>query len=68
MGSLLRANRDVLAKSDKELGKTHTMKMRIDTGDHPPVKLKPYLTPIHKLPLLEEDIRDMIEAEMIVRS
>lgn len=50
------------------MDKTHTMKMRIDTGDHPPVKLRPYLTPIHKFLLLEEDIRDMLEAGMIVRS
>lgn len=39
VGGLLRANCDVVAKSNKELGQTHTVKMRIDMGDHPP---KPY--------------------------
>lgn len=47
---LLRANRDVVAKSDKDLAQTHSIQMRIDTGDHPPIKLRPYRTPIHKRP------------------
>lgn len=32
---LLRANQDVVAKSDKELDQTSTVMMRIDMGDHP---------------------------------
>lgn len=31
---LLRANQDVVARSDKELGQTNTVIMRIDTGGH----------------------------------
>ena len=49
---LLRSNREVIAMTDKELGQT--VEMRIDTGDHPYIKLRPYRTPIHKRKLVEE--------------
>ena len=42
--------------------------MRIDTGDHPPIKLRPYRTPIHKRKLLEEAVKDMFESGVIERS
>ena len=33
---------DVVASSDKELGQIQSVLMKINTGDHPPIKLKPY--------------------------
>ena len=36
--------------------------MRIDTGDHLPIKLRPYRTPIHKRKLVKEAVRDMLDA------
>lgn len=48
MGGLLRANFDVVAKSDKELGQTHTVKMKIDMGNHPLIKLRLYRTPMRR--------------------
>lgn len=57
VGGLLRTNCDVVASSDKELGQTHMVKMKIDTGDHPSIKLRPYQTPIHKRPLVEEAVK-----------
>lgn len=33
---------------DKELGQAKTVSMKIDTGEHLPVKLKPYRVPLHK--------------------
>ena len=44
----LRSNREVIAMTDKELGQTKTVEMRIDTGDYLPIKLRPYRTAIHK--------------------
>ena len=38
-------NRDVVANLDKELGQTQSVWMKINTGDHPPIRLKPYRTP-----------------------
>ena len=42
---LVRYNLDLFADKDIELGKTQTLKMKIDTGDHKPIKLKPYSSP-----------------------
>ena len=39
---LLRSNREVITMTDKELGQTKTVEIRIYTGDHPPIKLRPY--------------------------
>ena len=33
---IVRHNLDLFAEKDTDLGKTHTIKMTIDTGDHPP--------------------------------
>ncbi|CAG2214183.1 Retrovirus-related Pol polyprotein from transposon 297 [Mytilus edulis] len=65
---LLNNNRDVFAFKDTELGQTDTVKMRIDTGDNPPVKLKPYRTPLHKREIVNKAITDMLEANIIRRS
>ena len=54
--------------TDKELGQTKTVEMRLDTGDHPPIKLKSYRTPIHKRKLVEEAVNEMMDSGMIERS
>ena len=56
---LIRDNIDVVAESDRELSQPETVKMRIDTGDHPPIKLRLYRTPLHKRKVVEEAVRDM---------
>ena len=61
-------NRDVVANSDKELGQTQSVRMKINTGDHPPIRLKPYRTPLHKRKLVEEAVKDMLGAGVIERS
>lgn len=45
---LLEANKEVMDRFDKELGQAKTVSMKIDTGEHPPVKLKPYRVPLHR--------------------
>lgn len=62
LGLLLRANRDEAAHSDKELEQTLTMRTEIDTGEQAPIKLNLYRIPIHKRPLVEEAVRDMLES------
>lgn len=59
IGRLLKPNRNVVTNSDRELGQTQTVKMKIYTGDEAPIKLRPYRTPIHKSILVEEAARDM---------
>ena len=65
---LLRDNKDRIANEDKELGQTQTVSMKIDTGNHPPIRLRPYRTPVHKRGVVEEAVRDMLEAGIIERS
>ena len=65
---LLRANQDILANSNKELGQTQTLRMKIDMGDHQLIKLRPYQTPIHKRVIMEEAEKDMLEVGVIEQS
>ena len=39
---LVRYNLDLFAEKDIELGKIQTVRMTTDTGDHKPIKFKPY--------------------------
>ena len=65
---LVNKNRNLVTNSDKDLGRTQTMQMKIDTGDHPPIKLKPYWTPIHKRKLVGDAVKDMLESGVIEHS
>ena len=62
---LVNKNRHLVDKSDKDLGQTQTVQIKIDTGDHPPIKLK---TPIHKHKLEEDAVKDMLESGLIEHS
>ena len=42
--------------------------MKINTGDHLPIRLKPYRTPLHKRKLVEGAVKDMLGAGIIERS
>ena len=65
---LLKWNRDRFASEDRQLGKTNTIKMRIDTGDHPPIKKRPYPTPLAQRKKVEEAIEQMLEDGIVERS
>ena len=62
---LLKANGDVIANTDKELGQTGTVQMKIDATDHPTIRLRPYRTPIHKRKLVEETVNEMLDSGII---
>ena len=57
-----------MTNEDKELGQTQTVSMKIDTGDHPPIRLRPYRNLIHKRGVVEEAVKDMLDARIIERS
>ena len=44
--NLIEQNVDLFAEKDTDLGTTSTTKMNIDTGNHPPIKLRSYRTPL----------------------
>lgn len=65
---LIERNKDLFAEKDSELGQTDIIKMKIDTGNHDPVKLKPYRTPMHKREIVDKAIDEMLGANIISRS
>ena len=62
---LVRDNNDLFAQSDLDLGKTSTVTMRIDTGNHPPIRSRPYRTPLQKRVAVDKAIDEMLEAGII---
>ena len=62
---LIEQNVDLFAEKDTDLGKTNTIKMSIDTGNHPPIKLRPYRTPFAKHPIVDKVVNDMLAANII---
>ena len=66
--NLITCKRDLFATKDTDLGKTDTIKMKIDTGNHPPIKLKPNRTPLNNRKVVEEAVKDMLDAKIIRKS
>jgi hypothetical protein len=62
---LVMRNQDIFTKSDADLGHTDTIKMKIDTGDHPPIKMKPYRTPLNKRKIVDKAIDEMLSANIV---
>ena len=62
---LLEQNGDLFAKSDCDLGTTDLVKVKIDTGDHPPIKQNPYRLPFSQRKVVEEQIDEMLKAGII---
>ena len=66
--NLLKANADLFAQKDSELSHTDTVKIKIDTGEHPPIKLRPYRTPLNNRKVIDNAIDEMLDANIIQRS
>ena len=65
---LVKQNVDLFAEKDTDLGKTNIIKMSIDTGNHPPIKLRPYRTPFAKHQIIDKVVDDMLAANVICPS
>ena len=66
--NFLKRHSDIFAFKDSELGHTDTVKMKIDTQGHPPIKLRPYRTPINSREVVDKAVDEMLEAKVIRRS
>ena len=66
--NILKANADLFAQKDSQLSHTDTIKMKIDTDNHPPIKLKPYRTPLNHRQVIDNAIDEMMDAKIIERS
>jgi hypothetical protein len=42
--------------------------MKFDTGDHSPIRLKPYMTPLNQRPIVEKTVKEMLYADIIRKS
>ena len=55
----------LFAESDHELGRTGLVEMGIETGDHPPIRQRPYRSPLTQRAVIEKHINDMLAAKII---
>ena len=65
---LLLAYQDVFVKSRNEFGQAHRFTHSIDTGEHPPVYIRPYRIPHSQLHMVDEHIEDMLAKGIIKES
>lgn len=65
LNAILNANKDVFTQGEMDLGKTKLVEMTIDTGDHEPIKSKPYRIPYNQKRVIDEQIDKMLQAKVI---
>lgn len=63
--ALINEYRDIFALSPNELGRMGLVKHCIDTGDHPPIKQRPYRVSDTQHTLIEEHVSDMLNRGII---
>ena len=61
----LKKNKDLFSSVDSELGHSDTVTMKVDTGNSPPIKLRPYRTPIQNRQVIEKNIDEMVDANIV---
>ena len=64
---LIVRNSDLFASKDTELGNTDTVKIKIDTGNAIPIKLRPYRTSLNNRRIIDETIDETLESNIIRR-
>ena len=68
IGHIIYSNNHLFAKDDTSLGQTDVVKMKINTGDNPHIKLKPYRIPLQSREIVDKAITDILDAKIIERS
>ncbi|MEW8546530.1 MAG: reverse transcriptase domain-containing protein [Candidatus Thiodiazotropha sp.] len=68
VAELLNKNRDLFAAKDSDLTFTDTIKFKIDTGNAPPIRLRPYRIPLRNQPIVHKAVDEMLEAGIIRKS
>ena len=59
---------DIISKNSGDIGKTMLVEMEIDTGNHPPIALKPYTLPLNHYEWVQREIETLEKAGIIERS
>ena len=65
---LLQWNAVPFAQKDSELSHTDTVKMKIDTGDYPPISQRPYKVQLNNRKVIDNAIDEMLQAKIIEHS
>nr|CDJ95103.1 gag, pol and env protein precursor [Haemonchus contortus] len=65
---LLEEKREAFAVCDQELSATSEVEMDVDTGDHPPIKLKARPVPLAMRAKLKEMLNDFVSRKIIEKS
>ena len=68
MASFLLSHRDIFATNMSELGATHLQEMNIDTGNHPPIKQRPYRVSPHIKEEIDRQVEEMLQNGIITPS
>lgn len=68
IAAIIEHNIDLFAAKDSDLGCTTTTKMKIDTGNEPPIKLKSYKAPLNNRKIIDQAVGEMLDAGVIRRS
>ena len=63
--NLLIKHQSVFAASKYDLGRTDLVQHEIDTGDHPPIKQPARRIPLNKRKIAEEEVKKMLEHNII---
>lgn len=66
--SLLWNRRKVVAKTMEQLGKTNLVQHHINTGDHPPIRLKSYKLSEYEWAAVNEQVEEMLKAGLVRHS
>jgi hypothetical protein len=65
--NLLKANWYIFAKDYSKLSVTNTIEMKIEPGDHPPIKSKRYRVQLKNMQAANDAIKNMLHAKIISR-
>ena len=68
LSSLIGIYRDVFALAKDPLGTAIGTEFSVDTNDNPPFKIALYKVALHKLPAVQEEIKEMLDKRVIVPS
>jgi len=63
--AMLSQNTDLFARTDKDLTPANAYKVQVDTGNHAPIRCKPYPTPVKHREVIDRTIEDMLQAKII---
>ena len=58
----------IFATDNSQIGLTHLIKMDINTGDHPPISMRPYKTSLTHCKWLEKEIDKLLRGGIIILS